>query len=146
MFVRVFLFQLINLEVPKEWEELVSSQPISFLKGGGQEKENRGGTENFPGIEGMRVAWEKSCSSVKIPHHLVDWKKDFENGLLRKFSNLKIIGSKVPRLWNTSLLSLPKFDHLSWVGSSIRWASIHPPDLPVRLQGINHRLWQRLSG
>ena len=54
---------------------LVSSQPISFLKGGGQEKENRGGTENFPGIEGMRVAWEKSCSSVKIPHHLVDWKK-----------------------------------------------------------------------
>lgn len=111
-----FSFSAHKFGGPKGVGGLVSSQPISFLKGGGQEKENRGGTENFPGIEGMRVAWEKSCSSVKIPHHLVDWKKDFENGLLREFSNLKIIGSKVPRLWNTSLLSLPKFDHLSWVG------------------------------
>lgn len=111
-----FSFSAHKFGGPKGVGGLVSCQPMSFLRGGGQEKESRAGTENFPGIEGMRVAWSKSCTS--IPNHLalVDWKKDFENSLLREFSNLKIIGHKVPRLWNTTLLYLPQFDHLTWVG------------------------------
>ena len=111
-----FSFSAHKFGGPKGVGGLVSCQPMSFLKGGGQEKESRGGTENFPGIEGMRVAWSKSCTSIPNLHALVDWKKDFENSLLREFSNLKIIGHKVPRLWNTTLLYLPQFDHLTWVG------------------------------
>ena len=111
-----FSFSAHKFGGPKGVGGLVSRQPMSFLKGGGQEKESRGGTENFPDIEGMRVAWSKCCTSIPNPHELVDWKKDFENSLLREFSNLKIIGHKVPRLWNTTLLHLPQFDHLTWVG------------------------------
>jgi cysteine desulfurase len=111
-----FSFSAHKFGGPKGVGGLVSRQPMSFLKGGGQEKEGRGGTENFPDIEGMRVAWSKCCTSIPNPHELVDWKKDFENSLLREFSNLKIIGHKVPRLWNTTLLHLPQFDHLTWVG------------------------------
>ena len=111
-----FSFSAHKFGGPKGVGGLVSLQPMSFLKGGGQEKESRGGTENFPDIEGMRVAWSKCCTSIPNPHELVDWKKDFENSLLREFSNLKIIGHKVPRLWNTTLLHLPQFDHLTWVG------------------------------
>ena len=43
------------------------------------------------------------------------WKSEFENDLLAKISNSRVIGSEVNRLWNTSLLLMPFFDNLDWV-------------------------------
>ena len=43
------------------------------------------------------------------------WRDVFEERMNDKFSNLKIIGSKAKRLWNTSLLCLPEFNNLDWV-------------------------------
>lgn len=94
---------------------IVSQEPLSFMKGGGQEMETRGGTENFPGIEGMRVAWNSQCNLNKSIVVLEDWKKNFEDCLFKEIPNLKVIGHSVPRLWNTTLLCLPEFDNLSWV-------------------------------
>ena len=95
---------------------LFSCVPPNWMKGGGQEMETRGGTENLPGIEGMRVAWKHQCPpNLSVATHQ-KWKKIFEDSLLGSLSHLKVIGHQVPRLWNTSLLCLPEFDNLSWVG------------------------------
>ena len=39
---------------------LFAQEPIRWIRGGGQEMESRGGTENFPSIEGMRIAWKQT--------------------------------------------------------------------------------------
>ncbi|HAF59322.1 MAG TPA: hypothetical protein DCL00_07010 [Opitutae bacterium] len=93
----------------------VSNQPVSLIKGGGQEGETRGGTENFPGIEAMRIALKYSCNAASAQVEQETWKKSFEDSLLKEFNSLKVIGHPVPRMWNTSLLCLPEFDNLSWV-------------------------------
>ncbi|MEK9773326.1 MAG: cysteine desulfurase family protein [Opitutae bacterium] len=94
---------------------LVSCQPASLIKGGGQERETRGGTENFPGIEGLRIAFKHRCPDAHSRVVREAWKRNFEECLLEEFTNLKVIGHPVSRLWNTSLLCLPEFDNLSWV-------------------------------
>ena len=77
--------------------------------------ETRGGTENFPGIEGMRIAWGLMSSRISSLSTREVWRDRFEDYLSNQFSDLKIIGKGVPRLWNTTLLCLPEFDNLSWV-------------------------------
>ena len=93
----------------------VSNQPVSLIKGGGQEGETRGGTENFHGIEAMRIAFKYRCNVASAQVEQETWKKSFEDSLLKEFTSLKVIGHSVPRMWNTSLLCLPEFDNLSWV-------------------------------
>ena len=77
--------------------------------------ETRGGTENFPGIEGMRVAWRHHCNTGYSHTEAESWRDEFENRLSKSFFGLKIIGREQSRLWNTSLLCLPKYENLSWV-------------------------------
>ena len=110
-----FSFSAHKFGGPKGVGALVSNEPASWVKGGGQEMETRGGTENFPGIEGMRVAWKHHFSSGYSFDLAESWRDVFEERMNDKFSNLKIIGSKAKRLWNTSLLCLPEFNNLDWV-------------------------------
>jgi len=77
--------------------------------------ERRGGTENVPGIEGMRMALKKILSSRHPIEQHRQWKEIFERKLLQNIPGTKIIGQDVPRLWNTSYMVLPEFDNLSWV-------------------------------
>ncbi len=110
-----FSFSAHKFGGPRGVGGLVSSKPISFIKGGGQQMETRGGTENFPGIEGMRIAWGLMSSRISSLSTREVWRDRFEDYLSNQFSDLKIIGKGVPRLWNTTLLCLPEFDNLSWV-------------------------------
>lgn len=110
-----FSFSAHKFGGPKGMGGLVSCEPISLIKGGGQEKESRGGTENFPGILGMSVAWRDHFLNEPLVNKYEIWRNNFEDRLIKDFPNLKIIGRHLPRLWNTSLLCMPKFDNLSWV-------------------------------
>jgi len=110
-----FCFSAHKFRGPKGVGALVASVPMSLIKGGGQEKESRGGTENFPGIEGMRFAWKRHFPSHPTLADHQKWKMKFEDCLLEKLPGSMVIGGDSPRLWNTSLLCLPDFDNLSWV-------------------------------
>lgn len=110
-----FSFSAHKFGGPKGVGALVSNKPISWVKGGGQERETRGGTENFPGIEGMRVAWLHHCCSGYSFDLEESWRDAFEEQINYQFTGLKIIGRKAKRLWNTSLLCLPEFNNLDWV-------------------------------
>ena len=110
-----FSFSAHKFGGPKGVGALVSASPVHLIKGGGQEKESRGGTENFPGIQGMHIAWERNCLSLQSTHDHSEWKTNFEKTLLNELPGTMILGEGVPRLWNTSLLCLPDFDNLSWI-------------------------------
>ena len=43
------------------------------------------------------------------------WRDNFENQILKKIPYSKVLGVSNQRLWNTSLLVLPKFNNLRWV-------------------------------
>ena len=100
---------------PKGVGGMFSHEPVSWIRGGGQEKEQRGGTENLPAIEGMRIAWRQTCNKLPIKQDVVAWKENFESQIQQDLPGVRIIGEKVARLWNTSFLMLPDFDNLGWV-------------------------------
>ena len=100
---------------PKGSGALYSKLPVQWFLGGGQEMESRGGTENLPAIDGMRIALSKITASNYSTKERGQWKESFESGLLKNIPGVKIIGHNVARLWNTSFLLMPEFDNLSWV-------------------------------
>lgn len=88
----------------------------SVQLGGEQEQGKRGGTENFPAIEGMRIAWHECTRDTGSVEERSGWRDGMEGKIRDSIPEIKIIGQSVPRLWNTSLLVMPEFDNLSWVG------------------------------
>jgi cysteine desulfurase len=110
-----FSFSAHKFGGPKGVGGMFSHEPISWIRGGGQEKEQRGGTENFPAIEGMRIAWRQTCKKLPLKEDTVAWKEKFESQIKQDLPGVRIIGEKVSRLWNTSFLMLPDFNNSSWV-------------------------------
>ena len=100
---------------PKGVGWLVDQNFNRMQVGGSQEGGRRAGTENFPSIMAMGKAWEQSQSNYKsIPKHAL-WRDHFEKEVLLQISGTRIIGRNTDRLWNTSLLLMPRFDNLKWV-------------------------------
>ena len=64
----------------------------------------------------MLSAWQEAKSNVSVLNDQVSWRDQFELDLMKAMPGVKILGSKVQRLWNTSLLVVPDYDNLSWVG------------------------------
>jgi cysteine desulfurase len=110
-----FTFSAHKFGGPKGVGGMFSNEPICWIRGGGQEQENRGGTENFPAIEGMRIAWRQTCNKLPLNQDTIAWKEKFERQVKQDLPGVRIIGEKVSRLWNTSFLMLPDFNNLSWV-------------------------------
>ena len=110
-----FSFSAHKFGGPKGVGGMFSHEPICWIRGGGQEKEQRGGTENFPAIEGMRIAWRQTCNKLPLKLNTVAWKEKFESKIKQDLPGVRIIGEKVSRLWNTSFLMLPDFSNSSWV-------------------------------
>jgi cysteine desulfurase len=110
-----FSFSAHKFGGPKGVGGMFSHEPICWIRGGGQEKEQRGGTENFPSIEGMRIAWRQTCNKLPLKLNTVAWKEKFESKIKQDLPGVRIIGEKVSRLWNTSFLMLPDFSNSSWV-------------------------------
>ena len=76
----------------------------------------RGGTENYPAIISMFTAWQDIQALLCSTKERAEWRNRFEDGLIKAIPGVKVLGSKNPRLWNTSMIVVPNFDNLSWLG------------------------------
>ena len=45
-----------------------------------------------------------------------EWRDQFEQSIINAIPETIVLGKESPRLWNTSMILLPKFNNLSWVG------------------------------
>ncbi len=81
----------------------------SLLRGGGQERGLRGGTENVPGIAGFGAAakyWKEHGDEERA--HMQLLRNSLQTELLRRIPGLKITAVGVPRLPNTLHVSFAK--------------------------------------
>ena len=78
-----------------------------IVRGGGQERGRRNGTENVPGIAGFGAAAKLAAAEVETGEKLLALRKCLESGLLEHVPGVKIIAADVPRLPNTSCVALP---------------------------------------
>lgn len=78
-----------------------------LIRGGGQERGRRAGSENLPGIAGFAAAADAAR------HRLADYERaqklrdSFESAVLATAPEAIIIGAATPRLPNTSAIALP---------------------------------------
>jgi len=101
---------------PKGVGLLASEEPHPFVFGGSQENGRRGGTENYPGVEAMSVAWHLVDDLLPELSQRLFWRDSFEETMLANFPDMKILGFDAPRLWNTSTFVMPDFENLRYVG------------------------------
>jgi cysteine desulfurase len=96
---------------------LVDKGNICFQVGGTQEGGRRAGTENFPAIEAMGAAWDVSHALLQEvkEQERSSWRNQMEKDVCSRIAGTRVIGQEVERLWNTSLLLMPRFDNLQWV-------------------------------
>lgn len=82
-----------------------------LLVGGPQEDGRRAGTENVPGILGMRAAWaerEQSLEQGALNCRLA-WRDAFIHELRSKIPGVEVLGAESARLWNTVAVLMPSF-------------------------------------
>lgn len=86
------------------------------FRGGQQEERRRAGTENLPGVAAMLAAWEAAellaGDAAAAPAEARD---AFEARLTAAVPDMEILSHGVPRLWNTSLLLVPRGTNVKWV-------------------------------
>jgi len=78
-----------------------------LVKGGGQERRARAGTENVPGIAAFGAAAEAAGAGLAAYQGLAALRDGLEDGLLADVPGLAIAGRGVLRVANTSCLILP---------------------------------------
>ena len=79
---------------------------IPMLRGGGQERGRRAGTENVPGIAGFGAAARAAREGLTDFARLGRWRERIENRL-RQHAASRVYGFGAPRLANTSCLTMP---------------------------------------
>ena len=79
---------------------------IPMLRGGGQERGRRAGTENVPGIAGFGAAARAAREGLTDFARLGRWRERIENRL-RQHADSRVYGFGAPRLANTSCLTMP---------------------------------------
>ena len=88
-------------------------ESMRMILGGPQENSRRAGTENYPAIEAMVTALETAMA--KMNAYNASGRDAFEQAMQATFEGLRIISAEVPRLWNTSLMVMPRHDNLKWL-------------------------------
>jgi len=78
-----------------------------FLKGGGQERRRRGGTENVPGIAGFGAAAASAINFRDAAQRVQTLRARLEEGVLRATPAALIVGRDADRVFNTSCIALP---------------------------------------
>jgi cysteine desulfurase len=90
----------------------------ALLKGGPQEAHRRAGTENVPGVLSMvsaLLAREALLKPAAIKGKQAI-QHTFETMLLEEMPGVRVLGSCVQRLWNTSTVVMPAMDcRIRWV-------------------------------
>jgi cysteine desulfurase len=79
----------------------------ALIKGGGQERRRRGGTENVAGIAGFGAAAAEAAREVEAAGRMADLRDKLESGVMAATPNAVIIGRSVPRIANTSCIAVP---------------------------------------
>ncbi len=83
----------------------VTVEPL--LKGGGQERRRRAGTENVAGIVGFGVAAELAASDLAKADRIRAMRDQAEAGARAVAANAVIVSDNVARLPNTSCIAVP---------------------------------------
>ncbi len=79
----------------------------ALIRGGGQERRRRGGTENIPGIAGFGAAAETTRKTLGERDRIAQLRDRLEAGLIELMPDAHIMGSGAPRLPNTTCAALP---------------------------------------
>lgn len=80
---------------------------IPMIRGGGQERRRRAGTENLAAIAGFGAAAEAALAGLASMARIAALRDKLEAGVRAVSAETHIIGARVPRLANTSVLALP---------------------------------------
>lgn len=86
-------------------KEGVGVEPL--IKGGGQERRRRAGTENVPGIVGFGVAADCAAAELSRMDEIVKLRDALEEGIRARASDAVVFSENVPRLPNTSAIAIP---------------------------------------
>ncbi len=89
-----------------------------LLAGGGQEEGRRAGTENVPGVLGALAALEACEQQLRQvpPAQSARLRDEFEKALALSIPGVRVVGLSSPRLWNTSMVLMPRLDcRVRWV-------------------------------
>jgi cysteine desulfurase len=78
-----------------------------LLRGGGQERGRRAGTENLPGIAGFGAAAQAAAAELAGFGRVARLRDDLEGRVIGRAPAAKIFGAEAPRLANTSCLTMP---------------------------------------
>jgi cysteine desulfurase len=78
-----------------------------LLRGGGQERGRRAGTENVAGLAGFGVAATRASLELAQMASLAGLRDDMERTLARLAPGMRVFGAAAPRLANTSCLAMP---------------------------------------
>ena len=78
-----------------------------LMRGGGQERRHRAGTENLPGIAGFGAAAECALAGLERMAGLAELRDRLERRLRARAPEIKIYGAGAPRLPNTSCFGVP---------------------------------------
>ena len=81
-------------------------EPVPLLRGGGQERGHRGGTENVPALAAFGAVAEVAAISADSDR-LTRLRDRFETGLWRLAPDVVIFAAGAPRLPNTSAFAVP---------------------------------------
>ncbi|MBS0233026.1 MAG: aminotransferase class V-fold PLP-dependent enzyme [Proteobacteria bacterium] len=80
---------------------------VPLIRGGGQERRRRAGTENIPAIAGFGAAAKASLNDVPVVDAVGFLRDELETELKRISPNAVIVGEGAPRLANTTAVALP---------------------------------------
>lgn len=78
-----------------------------LLTGGGQEFNQRAGTENVPAIAAFAALAAEQDALLAHQHTLGQWRDGFETAILAACPEATVIGRALPRLANTSCIAMP---------------------------------------
>jgi cysteine desulfurase len=83
----------------------ISVEPL--IKGGGQERRRRAGTENLPGIVGFGVAAELAAADLANTGEIARLRDELERGALAITPDAVVLSAQAQRLPNTSCIAAP---------------------------------------
>ncbi|MDX2028002.1 MAG: cysteine desulfurase family protein [Alphaproteobacteria bacterium] len=79
----------------------------SLVKGGGQEKYRRAGTENVPGIVGFGIAAQLAADDLRDVPRITLWRDDLQKRLQGiAGQDVRVIGEGAPRVANTLCIAM----------------------------------------
>ena len=80
---------------------------VPLIRGGGQERRRRAGTENLSAIAGFGAAAQEALANVASVARIAALRDDLEREVRAIAPHVVVIGEGAPRLCNTSALCLP---------------------------------------